>query len=92
MACPKRSRPNLNIDMHVIEFSEDGRAETLHTDKLPLSELGLLSMERASSIEWSSERQLWEVFINDEVAFCDPSRAVCLAWEVDHFNSLILNR
>jgi hypothetical protein len=41
--------------MHVIEFSEDGRAETLHTDKLPLSEL-------------------------------------CLAWEVDHFNSLILNR
>jgi hypothetical protein len=78
--------------MHVIEFSDDGTAETLHTDGLPLGELGTLAMERASSIEWNEHFQFWEVHIGDKVPFGDPSRAVCLAWEVDHFNSLILHR
>lgn len=85
---------------HVIEFLPDGTAETLHTDVLPLHELGRLSMERASAIEWNEKTQHWEVRMvladgkpsGGIPPFQGPSRQACLDWEREYFNSEFLHR
>jgi hypothetical protein len=101
--------PNIEHALEdVIEFSADGRAECLHTESIPLEQLGTLSMKRASSIEWNESNQEWEVRTRlrlDEVTymacdedpplvvrFADASREACLLWEREHFNHLIFNR
>lgn len=89
--------------MRVIEFTPDGKAECLHAEVIPLEQLGTLSMERASSIEWNAQEQVWEVrgpmenvpFVQRAgwiVLFSDASRDACLMWERIMFNDKILNR
>lgn len=86
--------------MHCIEFDEHGTATCLHTDALPLAELGTLSMTRASNVEWSDVSQKWQVSFcfnvpgakAGEIAFESESRQECLEWEKSYFNSYLMNR
>jgi hypothetical protein len=74
---------------HVITFDDDGTANTLWTDKLPLAELGTMKVKRASWIDFNEGTQQWEVRFdpNDNApAFTDPSREACLAWEDAQLN------
>jgi hypothetical protein len=74
---------------HVITFDDDGTANTLWTDKLPLAELGTMKVKRASWIEFNEGTQKWEVRFNSndkKPAFSDSSREACLAWENEQLN------
>ena len=69
---------------HVITFAPDGTARCLWTEAVPLKELGALEVRRASTIEFNSATQQWEVRLNsnpESIAFSDPSRDTCLEWE-----------
>ena len=76
---------------HCITFATDGTARTLWTDDLPLHDLGTLTVERASTIEFNLTKQEWEVRLvrkkkPSPVMFSHPSRAECIAWEHRFFN------
>ena len=69
----------------VLTFDVDGTGHCLHTDAIPLQSLGTLEISRATSIEFNSASQQWEVKANDgAILFVDPSRSCCLAWEVEN--------
>jgi hypothetical protein len=71
----------------VLTFELDGTGHCLHTDAIPLQSIGTLEIHRATSIEFNSAVQQWEVKANDgAILFVDPSRSCCLAWELDRFN------
>ena len=65
----------------------------LFTECIALGELGPLQLTRASTIEFNSTTQEWEVEVPDsgQVLFRDPSRQRCLDWEQSHFNAQLLN-
>lgn len=83
---------------HVLHFHEDGSIETLHTDLIPLQELGKVHNQRVSSIEWNAKTQQWEVW-NTELPdipegsprFTSPSRDACLEWERKEFNKAMMD-
>ena len=65
-----------------ISFNPDGTAHRLWTEAVPLHTLGRLEVRRASTIEFESANQVWEVRdLNRIVRFSTRSRAVCLEWE-----------
>ena len=71
----------------VLTFDVDGIVRCLHTDAIPLQSLGTLEVQRATSIEFNSAVQQWEVKDADGITLhSDPSRSCCLAWELDRFN------
>ena len=69
-----------------LTFRPDGSAVCLHTDLLPLADLGTLTVERNSEVEFNHGTQLWEVRRpgRAEVLFTHASRSVCIEWEVTH--------
>jgi hypothetical protein len=65
-----------------ISFNPDGTALCLWTEAVPLHELGLLKITRASNIEFNNTTQHWEVIDRKgRVRFIARSRAACLEWE-----------
>jgi hypothetical protein len=65
-----------------ISFQQDGTAQCLWTEDLPLHELGRLQITRASHIEFNNATQHWE--LKDQkgkIRFISNSRAACLEWE-----------
>ncbi len=71
----------------VLTFDPDGTGHCLHTDAIPLQSLGTLEVHRASTIEFNSSSQQWEVKDAERLTLhSDPSRSCCLAWEVERFN------
>ena len=65
-----------------ISFKPDGTAQCLWTEVLPLYELGLLEITRASNIEFNNSTQHWEVKDRKgKIRFIAKSRSVCLEWE-----------
>ena len=69
---------------HTITFQSDGAVNCLWTEAIPLHELGLLEVQRASTIEFDAAQQVWEVRLTSNpgtVAFSHVSRAICLDWE-----------
>ncbi|MGO8929301.1 MAG: hypothetical protein ACLQU3_20740 [Limisphaerales bacterium] len=65
-----------------ISFNPDGTAHCLWTDALPLHELGLLQITRATTIEFNNITQKWEVKDGrGKVRFIAKSRSACLEWE-----------
>jgi len=65
-----------------ISFRPDGTALCLWTEALPLHELGRLEITRASTIDFSSGAQQWEVKDQQgRVRFFAKSRSACLEWE-----------
>jgi len=77
---------SMNTINHVITFAPDGTARCLWTDAVPLQELGKLDVHRASMVEFNPSEQEWEVRVDGKTLFSHSSRAVCLAWEIQHFN------
>ena len=75
-----------------ISFTPEGTAQCLWTEVLPLHELGRLDVKRASTVEFSANKQTWEVRLASEpetVAFSHPSRETCLDWERNTINALL---
>jgi len=68
---------------HHLRFNPTGKIDCLYTEAIDLRELGMLSVLRASSIEFNEVTQLWEVKAAGDGMFLhsDPSREACLAWE-----------
>ena len=65
-------------------FAADGTVRCLWTEVLPLHEFGRLDINRASTVEFNSVKQQWEVRMAsnpDVVAFSHASRETCLNWE-----------
>jgi hypothetical protein len=80
--------------MIAIQFSADGAGQAVYTEALPLSELGQLSMRRASSVEYNENSQQWQVrFADDhsEVAFSHESRRACIEWEIATLNNRLIH-
>jgi hypothetical protein len=76
--------PTMNTTNHVITFVADGTARCLWTEAVPLQELGVLEVQRASDVEFNPAKQVWEVRLASNpsvVAFSHSSRAICLHWE-----------
>lgn len=77
----------------VISFAPDGTARCLWLEHLPLNEIGRLEIARASTVEFNQDSQQWEVRLADNpqrVAFAHPSRARCIAWEIETLNAQLL--
>jgi len=70
----------------VLKFKPDGTAAGLYTELIPLDEIGKLEITRASTIEFNNSSQQWEVKVDGQVLYRHRSRAICLAWESQHFN------
>jgi hypothetical protein len=76
----------------VIELAGDGTGTCLHTDLIPLQELGRLSVRRASTVEFNPGTQEWEVIpekCRHLTLFSNQSRQLCLDWERDNFQQLV---
>jgi hypothetical protein len=74
--------------MTTITFNTDGTAHCLWTEAVPLHELGRLDVTRASNIEFNNNNQQWEVkSTKGKILFFAKSRAICLEWERETFNS-----
>lgn len=75
----------------IFTFHETGNCTTLWTEQIPLEELGQLEISRASTIEFNSDKQEWEVrFSNSrDVVFSNKSRAACIAWEIETLNGKV---
>jgi hypothetical protein len=74
----------MNTTNHIITFATDGTARCLWTEAVPLQELGVLDVHRASQVEFNPSKQMWEVRLASNpgaVAFSHFSRAICLHWE-----------
>ena len=71
----------------ILNFHPNGTADCLYSDLIPLTDLGQLSVRRASWIEFNAATQQWEVRFDgprdqdSEPLFSNPSREACLAWE-----------
>ena len=76
------------MSAHVLTFDSTGRGHCLYTEAVDLSSIGELEIVRASQIEFNNESKEWEVISGSEnnVLFSNPSRAVCLLWEHQHFS------
>lgn len=71
-----------------LTFTPDGRGHGLYTEAIDLGRIGLLSIARATTIEFDNKAQYWCVRDRDGLAmFNSPSRQECLDWERQYFNS-----
>ena len=77
--------------MDVLTILPNGTVEGLFTEVIALSELGPLSITRASAIEFNPASQQWEVRDDrGQRLFGHSSRQRCLSWEHAHFTGLML--
>ena len=71
----------------VLTFESNGTGHCLYTEMIDLSELGVLEISRASSIDFNNEKQQWEVKnLKGKVLFFSRFRADCLEWELGHYS------
>jgi hypothetical protein len=71
----------------VLTVHNNGEAGCLYSELIDLSSIGTLEVSRASVIEFNQPEQKWEVRADSgKVFFAHSSRALCLAWEIQHFN------
>jgi hypothetical protein len=70
-----------------LTFDLLGTAQGLYAEQIDLRELGTMTLERASYIEFNSKTQVWEVICakRHEMLFADFSREACLNWEKRYF-------
>jgi hypothetical protein len=70
-----------------IVFTPEGVGRCLYTEAIPLDQIGKLSIERASQVEFCNRLQAWRVSVEGAVLFCAPTRQQCLDWERCYFES-----
>ncbi len=69
-----------------LRVKPDGTIKCVYNDKFPLAKLGKLAVTRASNVEFNRATQQWEVRLEtnpSQVAYADPSRDKCIAWEIE---------
>ena len=74
-----------------LTFSPDATATCLHTDAIPLQDIGHCRTRRASWIDFHEGTQEWEVRFDPHAAtaaYSHPSRQACLDWERTRFDKL----
>lgn len=72
----------------VLRFRLDGTGCCLYTEALDLASLGRLRIRRASRVEFDNGSQLWRVWDRKGgELYSSPSRADCLRWERDWFDT-----
>ena len=68
----------------------DGTVRTLWNDALDLTQLGRVSTQRASSVEWDPARQAWVARTPAGVELaCSPVRAAVLRTEAEALMAVI---
>ena len=75
------------MTLSVIQFDPQGDGHCLYTEAIDLASIGPLQITRTTMVEFNEAEQRWEV--RDEAGrllFWNRFRAVCLAWEHQHFN------
>ena len=71
----------------VLTFQSGGIVTGLYPEAIPLTQIGALTIERLTTIEFNDSTQQWEVRDRAEaLMFSDSSRERCLQWEHRHFN------
>ena len=71
--------------MIIITFTTAGIGRCLYTEAIPLDQIGKLSVERASQVEFCNRLQAWRVSVKGSVLFTAPTRQQCLDWEQEYF-------
>lgn len=78
--------------MTKLRITTDGRIRGLWDDSVPLGELGVVRVERASHVEFDNGLQNWTVRLTAQsgtrccpIVHQSPSRAHALAWEHENF-------
>ena len=74
-----------------LRFDPTGTGHCLYHEFIDLQELGQLSCERASEVEFYATSQQWEVrrAEQDQLLFQSPSRSACLKWEREHLDPVL---
>ncbi len=72
-----------------LTFTPDGTGHGLYTEALDLSRIGILSIRRATRIEFDDRAQYWRVYLayGRFALFNSPSRQECLEWERSYLDS-----
>ncbi len=74
--------------MSTLIFTPEGTGQGLYSEQIDLSTLGILHIERATTIEFDNRAQAWRVRDRDGFAmFNSPSRQECLDWEARYFEA-----
>jgi len=53
--------------MHVIDFTSEGTAQAMHSDKFPLAFLGAQSITRATDIKFNEDTQTWGLYLPSDI-------------------------
>jgi hypothetical protein len=72
--------------MHSLYLRPNGSVECLYSDDVQGLDLGVLSVSRASNVEFDNKRQEWVVLVEDQEIACSKSREEALAYEVTLLN------
>jgi len=68
-----------------ITFQSDGTATALWSEEIDLRELGTVTVNRASNVEFDANTQEWVVFdLAGKELHREASRNACLIWEQDN--------
>lgn len=72
----------------VVVLTPDGAGHALYDERIDLSTLGPLHIERATTVEFDERAQCWRVRDREGFAmFNSPSRQACLEWERKYFSN-----
>lgn len=73
---------------HHLVVLKGGGIRTIYTDALPLSALGMLTVERASNVEYDNERRGWMTTLvtGEMLPGVHSTRQAALTQEVDEVN------
>ena len=77
-----------------VTFHPDATATMVHDESVMLpQELGhITASPQGGWIDFNEHRQVWELRLDphaDDPVFSHASRQACVAWEIEHFNSVL---
>lgn len=74
-----------------IFIKENGDIKALNHDDFPFQTLGMVDIERASTVEFDYDKQRWMVCDINGTILSDHhvTRAGAIAWEQNYFNELL---
>ena len=71
----------------VLTFDQSGIGRCLYSELINLTEIGSLTISRATTIEFNPTEQQWEVKDTaNQILYTNACRQTCLDWEHQHFN------
>lgn len=76
---------------HVLIVTRTGTVTGLWSDDIPWQDLGHVTCQRLSQVEWDPGRQEWVAtdLATGRVIATSPNRAEVLQAEIDHYNRLL---